>query len=192
MAARPYPASPDLEAARRGDAQAFDRLVRPLLGGLLALSRRISPARVGGEELLQEALIRAHRGVTTFRFECSFRAWIVRILYRLATEPRRLDPARPLPGQTDLAEDLVDLPDRLDEDPLHRVTTRELVDRVEEAMERLPHGQRAALHLRAVEGFSYDEIATVLGSNAGAVRQSVLKARRKLRDRLEDQLGDER
>ncbi len=191
MAARPYPASPDLEAARLGDASAFDRLVRPQLGGLLALARRLAPPRVGGDVLLQEALIRAHRGIATFRFECSFRAWLVRIVYRLATEPRRLDPARPLPGQEDI-DAIAELPDHFDVDPLQRVTTRELVDRVEEAMERLPQVQRAALHLRAVEGFSYDEIASVLESTPGAMRQAVLKARRKLRLRLEDQLGDER
>lgn len=169
---------------------AFDRLVRPLLGGLLALARRLSSRRVGPEELLQEALIRAHRGIAKFRGECSFRSWIVHILYRTSTQPDRVDAARPLPGQCALDEEQYQVPDRIDRDPLSLVTARDDLNRVEEAMERLPVGQRTALHLRAVEGFSYEEIARVLDSNSGAVRQSVLKARRKLRERLEDRIGD--
>lgn len=170
---------------------AFDRLVRPLLGGLLALARRLTGGRVGPEELLQESLIRAHRGIGGFRGDSSFRAWIVSIVYRLATQPERLDGARPLPGQRPLDDGAVELPERLDEDPLHRITARDMLHRVEEAMERLPQGQRTALHLRAVEGWTYDEIAVALDSTAGAMRQAVLKARRKLRDRLEEHLGDQ-
>lgn len=192
MAARPVPASPDLEAARGGDPLAFDRLVRPLLGGLLALARRIASGRVAAEELLQESLIRAHRGIASFRGDCSFRAWMVSILYRIATQPERIDAARPLPGQTRLDDASFELPDRLEEDPLTQITARDMLRRVEEAMERLPRGQRTALHLRAVEGWTYDEIAVALESTSGAMRQSVLKARRKLRERLEEHLGDER
>lgn len=189
MAARPLPVSPDLEAARQGDPMAFDRLVRPMLGALLALSRRLASGRVSAEELLQEALIRAHRGIGRFRGDCSFRSWVVHILYRSSTQPERVEAARPLPGQESLAEARSEVPDRMRDDPAMVVTARDDLRRVEEAMERLPAGQRTALHLRAVEGWSYDEIARAIDSTPGAVRQAVLKARRKLRDRLEDFLG---
>ena len=184
----PDPTSPWLARAREGDPAAFDRLVRPLLGKLKALATRLAPAGTRGEELLQEALIRAHRYFASYRAESSLRAWLVSILYRLAHEPRRYEAARPLPGQQAL-EDVV-VPERLDEDPAARVSARDLLRRVEEAMERLPVGQRTALHLRAVEGWDYEEIANVLETSQGAARNAVLKARRKLRDRLGRELED--
>ena len=193
MAARPLPSSPWLAAAREGDPEAFDRLLRPMLGALLALARRLSGGRAQrADELLQEALIRAHRGIASFRGACSFRSWMVGILYRLSTQPERFDAARPLPGQQRLEDCQVEIPERLGEDPVLQVSARDSLHRVEEAMERLPYGQRTALHLRAVEGWSYEEIAVALDASPGAMRQAVLKARRKLRDRLEGQLlGDE-
>jgi RNA polymerase sigma-70 factor (ECF subfamily) len=171
-----------LQAARNGDVQAFDRLVRPLLGSLMALARRLARPPARPEELLQESLIRAHRGLAEFAGACTFRSWIVGILWRLASQPERLAP-RPLP-----AADIVDLadaiPDRIDNDPLNRVSARDLLDRVEEAMERLPPRQRTALHLRAVEGWDYDEIARALDTSPGAARMAVLAARQRLRQRL--------
>jgi len=175
---------PLLEAARRGDRQAFDRLVRPLMGNLLALARRLGGPH-SGEDLLQEALIRAHRGLPEFRGDCSFRSWIIGILFRLGSEPNRYRGPRPLPGQVEL-NGLI--PDRLEADPGEQVTTRDLLKRVEAAMERLPVRQRTALHLRAVEGWDYREIAAALETSEGATRNAVMEARRRLRDRLGDEL----
>ncbi len=175
--------SPDLHAARAGDRQAFDRLVRPLMGNLLALCRRLGAS--SAEELLQDGLIRTHRGLGSFRGDCSFRSWVVGILYRLSREPRRYGGPRPLPGQVELS-DLV--PDHLEGDPVEKATTRDLLRRVEEALERLPVRQRTALHLRAVEGWGYAEIARALETSEGASRNAVMDARRKLRQRMGDLL----
>lgn len=175
------PESPWLAPAKSGDPSAFDRLVRPLLGNLRALCRRLTRGETAADELLQEGLIRAHRGLAGFRAECSFRSWIVSILFRLASEPERFHGARPLPGQQELG-DLV--PERLEDDPLTQVTARDTLHRVEEAMERLPVRQRTALHLRAVEGWDYGEIAGALATSCGAARMAVLNARRKLRERM--------
>lgn len=179
------PRSPWLAAARAGEAAAFDRLVRPLLGNLRALCRRLASAEHVADELLQEGLIRAHRGIAGFRAETSFRSWLVGILFRLASEPQRFSAARPLPGQAELHEHV---PDRLELAPLERVSARDLLHRVEEAMERLPPRQRTALHLRAVEGWDYIEIADALETSVGAARMAVLNARRKLRARIGDVL----
>ena len=148
-------AGPDLIAAQAGDALAFDRLLRPMLGKLMALSRRLTISEVQAEELLQEALIRAHRGLPGFRMECSFRSWIFGILYRLSTSPSRFT-TLPRKGSVDLHEDL---PDRLDADPFTRASARDLLRRVESSMERLPLRQRAALPPRRLPGWSYEETA---------------------------------
>ena len=177
-------AGPDLIAARGGDALAFDRLLRPMLGKLMALSRRLTISEIQAEELLQEALIRAHRGLPGFRMECSFRSWVFGILYRLSSVPARFS-TLPHKGSVDLSDNL---PDRLDSDPFTRASARDLLRRVESSMERLPLRQRAALHLRSVEGWSYEEIATALESSEGSTRNAVMQARQSLRERLGDLL----
>ncbi len=174
----------DLLAARDGDALAFDRLLRPMLGKLLALSRRLTVSEAQAEELLQEVLIRIHRGLAGFRMECSFRSWAFSILYRLARSPGRYS-LQSRPGSVALDETL---PDRMDVDPFTRVSARDLLRRVEASMERLPLRQRTALHLRSVEGWSYEEIAVALDTSEGSTRNAVMHARRSLRERLGDLL----
>ncbi len=191
----------DLMAARQGDAAAFDRLVRPMLGKLLALAQRLSAgggpgtnlstgtiSRVQGEELLQEALIRAHRGLPEFRMDCSFRSWIVGILYRLASDPSRLTPKGGLPSQVSLSDIHESVPDGLAADPFEKASARDLKRQVDASMERLPVRQRTALHLRSVEGWGYQEIAKALDTSMSAARNAVMLARKTLRERLGDLL----
>ena len=161
------------------DPEAFDRLVRPWLGSLLALCRRLA-GEADGADLLQLGLLKAWRGLSSFRGETTFRAWLVGILFRLAAEPRRFRPRR---RASALPESI---PDKLDLEPLRRVTAREALERVEQAMERLPLRQRTVLHLRAVEGWSCEETARALGMSEGAVRKALFDARKALRARLGD------
>ncbi len=177
----PQVLDPEVQKAREGDSEAFDRLVRPLLGSLLALSRRLAPAGKG-EELLQESLIRAHRGLPHFRGESSFRSWLVSIVFCLARDPRKFLGPRPIP-----AKPLGEVPSFLGEDPFLQVSAQETLRKVEQVMERLPLRLRTALHLRAVEGWSYEEIAQSMETSKGSVRNAVLAARRQLREKFGDQ-----
>lgn len=174
--------------AAAGDRRAFDRLVRPQLGHLLALCRRLTVGQgeSAAEELLQTGLIRAHRGLATFDGRASFRAWMAGILFRLATEPDRYHGLRRFSGAS-LSTDVGDsIPDALAEDPSERASARETVRRVEAAMERLPVRLRTAIHLRTVEGWGYPEIAASLATSESAARNAVMEARRRLRERLGD------
>ncbi len=179
---KPQILDPEVQKARNGDPQAFDRVVRPLLGSLLALSRRLAPTGKG-EELLQESLIRAHRGLQGFRGDSTFRSWMVSIVFRLARDPRKFLGPRPLK-----AKSLNEVPSFLGEDPFLQVSAQETLHKVEQVMERLPLRLRTALHLRAVEGWSYEEIAQSMETSKGSVRNAVLAARRQLRAKFGDQV----
>ncbi len=179
--------SPELRRAAGGDRDAFDRLVRPHLGNLMALARRLTTGEHLAEELLQTTLIRAYAGLRHFRGDAPLRVWISSILYRLATEPHRLaGPGAPPAGRTTALPD--DVPDALGVDPSVRVSARDMLARVEAAMERLPVRLRTALHLRTVEGWGYDGIARVLETSVSAARNAVMDARRRLRERIGDVL----
>ena len=168
-----------LAGARAGSSEAFSKLVAGHLGSLFALAKRLCGDSHWAEDLAQETLLRAFLALPKFRGDCSLKTWMFRILVRLFGEPSRW-------RKSERAEPLGDLevPDRLDLDGASLAAGRELEDRVAAAIERLPIRQRAALHLRAVEGLDYDGIAKVLGGKPGAARMLVMEARRKLADRL--------
>ncbi len=164
--------------AQGGDGEAFRLLLRPHADALAALARRTVGDVHWADDLVQETLIRAVRGIAGWRAEASFRTWLFRILVRLASEPRRW-------RRTDRSEPLaVDVPDTLGAVPADAAIARELSDRLAEAMERLSVRQRTALHLRAAEGLDYERIAEVLECKAGAARMLVLEARRRVMERM--------
>jgi RNA polymerase sigma-70 factor (ECF subfamily) len=172
-----------LQACREGDRQAFHHLMRPHLPALLALARRHCRDPHWAEDLLQEVLLRAYRGLPGFRGEAALRTWLFRILVRLAS-----DPARWRLRDTAVSLGEFEVPDHLDVLPEHEARGRELRDRLDEAMERLTQKQRTALHLRAVEGLDYAAISTVLGCSQPAARMQVLEARKKVMLRLGEHL----
>lgn len=183
--------SPGQEAERAllrvfqgGDATAFHPLVRPHLPALLALARRHCRDRHWAEDLVQETLVRAYRGLAAFRGDAAVKTWLFRILVRLAAEPGRWRP-----HEQPQALDGRDVPDTFEDAPEHGAIARELQDRLDEAMERLTVRQRTALHLRAVEGMDYAGVAAVLECSQTAARMHVLEARRKVLARLGEHLG---
>jgi len=162
-----------------GDNEAFQLLVRPHLAALLALGRRLVNDAQWAEDLTQETLVRGFRALAQFRGDASIRSWLFRIEIRLAAEPsrwQRSEHARTLPE--------IEVPDHLGPQPERAVLQRELEHRLDEAMERLTPRQRAALHLRAVEGLDYAAIAAAMGCGASAARMLVLAARRRVLDRM--------
>jgi RNA polymerase sigma-70 factor, ECF subfamily len=172
-----------LQRCQAGDASAFAPLLRPHLDALLALAQRHCRDPHWAEDLVQETLVRAFRGLAGFRGDAALRTWLFRILIRLAAEPRRWQNGRSAESLGDR-----DVPDRLGHDSEAAAVERELQDRIDEAMERLTPRQRTALHLRAVEGLDYAAIGGVLGCSDVAARMHVLEARRKVMARLREHL----
>jgi RNA polymerase sigma-70 factor (ECF subfamily) len=167
-----------LSAFQGGDAGAFHPLVRPHLQALVSLARRHCRDHHWADDLVQETLVRAYRGLQSFRGDAALRTWLFRILVRLASEPGRWRR-----GERAQTLDL-DVPDHFDDPALQTAVERELRQQLDAALERLPARQRTALHLRAVEGMDYAAIAGVLECSAAAARMLVLEARRKVLERM--------
>jgi RNA polymerase sigma-70 factor (ECF subfamily) len=171
-----------LERCQAGDQGAFQALLRPHLTALLGLARRCCRDQHWAEDLVQETLVRAFRGLANFRGDAALRTWLFTILVRLAGEPGRW-------RHDDAVESLgADVPDHLPAPAEDQAIQRELNDRLAEAMERLTARQRTALHLRAAEGLDYAAIGAVLGCTAVAARMHVLAARRHVLARLQEHL----
>jgi RNA polymerase sigma-70 factor (ECF subfamily) len=134
--------------------------------------------REDAEETAQEVFIRAYRRYSRLREPGRFRAWIVRIAFRLAldrarTTSRRVrrelaasDPAPPPPTVEDLA------------------ASRELGQRVRHAVDSLPTKLRMAVVLAAIEGHAVSDVARLLRVPEGTVKSRLFKARKILTEKL--------
>ena len=206
------PASqPDLlAAARGGDEQAFGRLVEPHRRELLAHCYRMLGSLHDSEDALQDALLRAWRGLSGFDGRSSLRAW----LYRIATNAsldaigrRAKAPVLPAdhgPAATGgWAEDFVPdtesvpwlepLPGRGDDPPPDAAAPEAAYERRETvelafvaALQHLAPNQRAALILRDVLGFSAQEVAELMATSEASVKSALQRARATMGERLPD------
>ena len=197
-----------LEAARADDQDAYRRLVEPHLGELHAHCYRMLGSVHDAEDALQEALLRAWRGLPTFDGRGSLRSWLYRIatntcLDAIARRPKRVLPvdhgpaADPHGGPGEPLVESVWLEPYPDEmlgledgfaAPEARYERRESVELAfVAALQHLPPNQRATLILREVLGFSAREVAESLDTTTASVNSALQRARRSVEDRLPEQ-----
>jgi RNA polymerase sigma-70 factor (ECF subfamily) len=210
-----------IEAARGGDEDAFGSLVEPRRGELHAHCYRMLGSVHDAEDALQEALLRAWRGIAKFEGRSSLRSWLYRIatntcLDVVAKRPKRVlpvdygpaaDPHQP-PGEPIVESVWIEpYPDQslAIEDgaagPEARYEQREALElSFVAALQFLPANQRAVLIMREVLGFSARETAESLETSVPSVNSALQRARKTIDDKLPEQtqqetlrsLGDER
>jgi RNA polymerase sigma-70 factor (ECF subfamily) len=190
-------AEAELPRARAGDDEAFHRLVAPLQRELHAHCYRMLGSLHDAEDALQDALLRAWRGIDRFEGRSSVRSWLYTIatnacLDAIARRGRRALPIDLGPSAeraavddqplTDVAwlgpypdSDIADGPAA----PHARYEQRESVELAfVAAMQHLPGNQRAALLLFDVLGFSAREVAETLGTTTASVNSALQRARK--------------
>ena len=208
-----------LKAARAGDRDAFGRLVEPFRRELHAHCYRMLGSYADAEDALQDALLRAWRGLPRFEGRSSLRSWLYRVatnacLRAIERAPKRVLPIDYAPAadpHDDLAEAVnepVWLEPYPDGDlgleglvgPDARYEQREAVELAFiAALQHLPARQRAVLVLRDVLGFSARETAEVLETTPISVDSALQRAHKAVDERLPSQsqqqtlrlLGDE-
>ena len=170
--------------AQGGDRRAYDELIRRHYGRAVATACHLVGNREDAEDLVQEAFVKAHRGLASFRGDGSFAGWLRRILVHLARDRFRRAEREPI--QASLAAAAGHEGGR---DPGAEVRGKELGRLVAEAMGALPENQRLALALRTQDELGYDEVGEALGVTPATARTLVMKARRSLAARLSRYLG---
>ncbi|QDV65298.1 RNA polymerase sigma factor [Crateriforma conspicua] len=174
--------------ALSGNRDAFATLVRRNQDRLFASMIQVTGSPDEAEEVVQEAFIRAFVKLDTFQQNSQFFTWLYRIAFNTALTRRRrqkvkisLDQARESAGH-----ELTATTDAVDENLLRA----ERVTMIRVAMARLSEDHRSILVLREMEGHDYEKIAEILCISIGTVRSRLNRARRQLKQHLE-QLEDE-
>jgi RNA polymerase sigma-70 factor (ECF subfamily) len=187
-ASRVPPPEPDegflVARAKRGDAAAFEALVRRHQRRVYAVARRIVRAHDVADDVSQEAFVRAWRSLDRFEAGRPFAPWVCRIAANLAINHVRSPRAR----EDGLPEGRAETPAR-DVGPLGAVLDAEAGRVLDAAVAALPAEQRAVFVLRAVEEMSYEAIAEALSLSPGTVMSRLFRAREKLARALAPYLG---
>ncbi len=187
-APRVPPPEPDegflVARARRGDAAAFEELVRRHQRRVYAVARRIVRAHDVADDVSQEAFVRAWRSLDRFEAGRPFAPWVCRIAANLAINHVRSPRAR----EDGLPEGHAETPAR-DAGPLGSVLDAEAGRALDAAVAALPVEQRAVFVLRSVEEMSYEAIAEALALSPGTVMSRLFRAREKLARALAPYLG---
>ncbi|MEM8931314.1 MAG: sigma-70 family RNA polymerase sigma factor [Acidobacteriota bacterium] len=187
-----------VDGLRRGDADAYEQLVRTYGGRLLQVARRYL-SDDEAQDALQEALVSAWKSIDRFDGASKVSTWLHRIvvnacLMRLRKKQTRIEQATEeleplLPRfledghRADVGPAWGQTPEAL----LRRTETRELV---RQTIQELPDAYRTVILLRDIEGLSGTETAEQLDITANAVKVRLHRARQALREALDRHLRD--
>jgi len=180
-----------------GDASYFKSLVRRYQNRIYNSAYRMLGNREEAEEVVQDTFVKVNNGLSGFRRQASFAAWIFRISHNLCIDNLRSRKRQrgfllffQSPSDGDGDRPAPELPDD-GPDPQQIVDLSEQSSVVAGALAKLPESQRAVLVLHDMEGFSYQDIASIVGTSIGTVRSRLHYGRLKMRELLEPYFSPE-
>jgi RNA polymerase sigma-70 factor, ECF subfamily len=177
------PGDPDLaliERFRDGERAAFDELVRRHQRALWRLAHRYVKNEADASDVVQQAFVRAYRGLAGFRGAATVRTWLYRIAINLSLNHVR-DRAREEPAAPD-AIDLRAAPTR--PTGAARIIAGEDQARLRRAIEGLPPKQRMVLELRVFDELPFKEVADLADCTENAAKVNFHHAVKRLRELL--------
>jgi len=180
-----------VDAARKGDPESAGQLVRATWERTYTLAYRLAGNEQDALDVTQEAYLRAFRGLPRFRGEARFSTWLYRVTANCASDHIARNRRR--------SHDQLDLenttyPDLADRRPEHdpEASASAVDDRtlLSEALLRLPARLRQVVVLRDVYDLSHKSIAAELGTSEAAAKVRLQRARKQLREDLEEKMQE--
>lgn len=168
-----------------GRIDAFGELIDPYADRLFNILFRYCGNKDDASELLQEALIRAYRGLKSYQGGASFYTWLYRVAFNVASTNRRKPKLRMISseGHPDLGRmEFAEEPEKTQ--PERHLEQQERQEIIQQALNDVPETYRVVLVLKDVEGMKYEEIAEILEVPVGTVRSRLHRGRSELRSRL--------
>ena len=168
------------EAAQAETRREFEQRLAECGPLAYRVARGVLRNSADAEDVAQEALLRAYRRFEHLRDRNRFRAWLVRIAFRLALDRLRSGKRREV-RDTLWSQPEYHAPAATAED---LAVSNEFQAHLENALAELPEKLRLVLLLAAMEGHTIDEIASMLGISTGTVKSRIFYARRQLAEKL--------
>ncbi len=168
------------DLARRGEAEALDRIAHCYLEHLRGVGRCACADPASAEDAVQDAFVAARTHLADYRGEGTIEAWLSRMVVnacRMKRRGRKNDPAWNRP--------LEDAPEPAVDDAHHCVARGELVEHLGRAIATLSERDRWLFLMTEREGRAAPALAEELGVTPAAVRQRLVRIRRALRAELE-------
>lgn len=166
-----------LRRAQAGDKAAFEQLIAPHLNRFYGLAYQMMGNQDDAADIVQDAMIKAYRSMASFRQQAGFATWVGRIVRNTA-----LDELKRAVRKHEEATEI--LPEAMGPSLDQPTEQNELQGIMAEAIGTLSDKLREPLVLYDIEGYSYDEIASMLDINLGTVKSRLNRARETLRQRL--------
>ena len=170
-----------LQRCRRGDALAWEGLVRLFQGRVFGLARFYLRDREDARDVAQEAFIRIYRSLDRLEVGTNFTAWALRITRNCAIDRLRRIDARPQTSAMPDDDSLAAAPGTLSAFPDPVGEDRQLLDR---ALELLSAAHREMILLKDIQGLEQQEIAEMLSLPIGTVKVRASRARIELARRI--------
>ena len=177
---------------KRGDRSAFRELVDLYQKKVFVVAYGMVHNADDAMDIAQEAFVKIHRNLRRFKGTSSFYTWVYRIVLNLSIDFLRREGRLPTVDFDDTMAhgEVGDGGDfafgRAQEDPGLGIDKRRMSAILHRAIDDLSANHRAAIVLREIEGFSYEQIAQALGVPEGTVKSRLSRARETLRERLKE------
>jgi len=187
---REFPSEELMARIAKGDEDAFEILVDRHQAPVLNLVYRFIGDRTQAKDLAQEVFLKVWQSAQTYEPKAKFTTWIYRITVNLCFNElksarrrkwfsfNRFDEDSGNTFEETLADNAPSAEDLL----LEKERSRQISD----TLQSLPESQRMALILKRYDGFSYQEIAQVIGCSVSAVESLLVRAKRTLQEKLKN------
>jgi RNA polymerase sigma-70 factor, ECF subfamily len=174
-------------AAKAGDVGAFENLVNRYERKIFRLAQHITQNTEDAQDVTQEAFLKAYEHLGEFQGNSRFYTWLVRIAVNQALMKLRKRRPKDVSLDEDIQTEDAAMPREIEDwgpSPEKRYAQSELASILSRVIGELDPSFRTVFQLRDIEELSTEETAEVLGLSVPAVKSRLLRARLKLRDKL--------
>ena len=177
-----------IRAAQQGDANAFEQLVEQYDRAVLRVAVHLTGSQEDGQDIYQEAFLRAYINLARFRFECSFFTWIYRIVTNLCLDhlrKKRFHWSMTISPEGAEQEILDRIPDEsVTASPERNLGARILREHILRALGTLSPRERMVFELKHYQGLRLKTVAGLLNTTEGTIKNTLFRATHKLRLQL--------
>ncbi len=161
------------EKLRKGDKNAFEQLVREKQNRIYAVCLNMLKNTHDAQDAAQDTFIKAYKNIALFRGDAGLDTWLTKIAVNTC-----LDILKQRRPNVSIDDDFEAAAEETTESAAEKNVR---VAAVRKALNQLPPEVRQILILRDIDGFSYEDIAGIMGLNLGTVRSRIARAREKLK-----------